>query len=169
MECKVKYFLSYYTQLALKHILIIFITSSRECHANTPCFLYMPTGKSVRAQTKEVVVNVYEYFEELGRRKRTEGSLKGTSDATKLSRTSIKRLRINLIVLMTISCRHSQSSFFVERFFSKPWWLYSCLKSQKTIPGYYFNNCYKIRSVYSTRTGSHNQNLKQPVPVDLGL
>ena len=56
-------------------------------------FVNMPTGKKLRAQTKEVVVNVYEYFEELGRRKRAEGSLKRTSDATKLSRTSIKRLR----------------------------------------------------------------------------
>ena len=52
----------------------------------------MPAGR-LRAQIKEVVVNVYEYFEELGRRKQTEGSLKRTSDATKLSRTSIKRLR----------------------------------------------------------------------------
>ena len=56
-------------------------------------FVNMPTGKRLRAQTKEVVANVYEYFEELGRRKRTEGSLKRTSDAKKLSRTSIKRLR----------------------------------------------------------------------------
>ena len=38
-------------------------------------------------------MNVYEYFEELGRRKQTEGSLKRISDATKLSRTSIKKLR----------------------------------------------------------------------------
>ena len=115
-------------------------------------FVNVPTGKRLRVQTKEVVVNVYEYFEELGRRKRTEGSLKRTSDATKLSLTSIKRLRINLIVLMTISYRHSQSSFFVERFSSKPWWLYSCLKSQKTIPGYYFNNnCYNIPFVHIIR------------------
>ena len=56
-------------------------------------FVKMPTGKRLRAQTKEVVVNVYDYFEELGRRKRTEGSLKRTCDATKISRTSIKRLR----------------------------------------------------------------------------
>ena len=53
----------------------------------------MPTGKRLRAQTKEVVANVYEYFKQLGRRKQTEGSLKRTSDPTKLSRTSIKRLR----------------------------------------------------------------------------
>ena len=42
----------------------------------------MPSGKRWRSQTKEVAVNVYEYFEELGRRKRTEGSLKQTCDAT---------------------------------------------------------------------------------------
>ena len=53
-------------------------------------FVNMSTGKRLRVQTKEVVVNVYEYFEELGRRKRTEGSLKRTSDATKLSHTSMK-------------------------------------------------------------------------------
>ena len=89
MECKVRYFLTYYKQLALKHILIIFIICSRECHENTPRFLScLPTGKRLRAQTKEVVANVYEYFEELGRRKRTEGSLKRTSDATKLSRAT---------------------------------------------------------------------------------
>ena len=59
---------------------------------------------------------------------------------------------ISLIVPMTISCRHSQSSFFAERFFSKPWWLYSCLKSQKMIPGYYFNNnCYNIPFVHTIR------------------
>ena len=56
-------------------------------------FVNMPTGKRLRAQTKEAVVNVYEYFEELSRCKRTEESLKRTSDATKLSRTRIKRLR----------------------------------------------------------------------------
>ena len=56
-------------------------------------FVIMPTKKRLRARTKEVVVNVYEYFEELGRHKQTEGSLKRTSDATKLSRTSIKRIR----------------------------------------------------------------------------
>ena len=28
-------------------------------------FMNMPTGKRLRTQTKEVVVNVYEYFEEV--------------------------------------------------------------------------------------------------------
>ena len=36
----------------------------------------MPRGKRLRSQTKEVVVNIYDYFEELGRCKQTEGSLK---------------------------------------------------------------------------------------------
>ena len=63
-----------------------------------------------------------------------------------------RMIPINLIVLMTISSKHSQSSFFVKRFFSKPWWLYSCLKSQKTIPGYYFNsNFYNIAFVHIIR------------------
>ena len=43
-------------------------------------FVNMPTGKTLRVQTKEVVVNVYEYFEAFGRRKWTEGSLKRTSE-----------------------------------------------------------------------------------------
>ena len=38
-------------------------------------------------------MNVYEYFEELGRRKQTEGSLKQTCDATGLLRSSIKKIR----------------------------------------------------------------------------
>ena len=50
--------------------------------------LMMPAGKRFRSQTKEVVVNVYDYFEELDRCKRTEGSLKQTSDGTILSCTS---------------------------------------------------------------------------------
>ena len=109
-------------------------------------FVNMPTGKRLRAQTKEVVVNVYEYFEELGRRKRTEGSLKRTSDATKLSRTSIKRL------LKEKLSTYLSFPSLSKRFFSKPWWLYSCLKSQKTIPGYYFNNnCYNIPFVHIIR------------------
>ena len=108
-------------------------------------FVNMPTGKRLRAQTKEVVVNVYEYFEELGRRKQTEGSLKQTSDATKLSRTSIKRL-----------WKEKLSTYFsfllCRKVLSKQWWLYSCLKSQKTIPGYYFNNnCYNIPFVHIIR------------------
>ena len=59
-----------------------------------------------------------DYFEELSRHKHTQGSLKQTSDATGLSCTNIKRvmIRINLIVLMTNSSRHSQSFFFDKVF-----------------------------------------------------
>ena len=52
----------------------------------------MPTGKRLKSQTKEVVVHVYDYFEELSRCKHTQGPLKRTADATGLSRASIKRL-----------------------------------------------------------------------------
>ena len=57
-------------------------------YEHTTFSLMMPAGRRLRSQTKEVVVNVYDYFEELDRRKRTEESLKQTSDATKLSRSS---------------------------------------------------------------------------------
>ena len=53
----------------------------------------MQRGKRVRSQTKEVVANVYDYFEEASRRQRTQGPLKRTCDATGVPRTSIKRLR----------------------------------------------------------------------------
>ena len=102
---------------------------------HTTFFLVLVSGKRLRSQAKEVAVNVYEHFEELGRRKRTEGSLKQTCDAPGLSRSSI-----NLTVLMTNDFRHFQFSLFVKRFFSKQCWLYSCPKLQKTIPGYHFNS-----------------------------
>ena len=53
----------------------------------------MQRGKRVRTQTKEVVANVYDYFEEASRCQRTQGPLKRTCDAKGVSRTSIKRLR----------------------------------------------------------------------------
>ena len=56
-------------------------------------FVKMLTGKRLRSQTKEIVANVYNYFEDLNKCKRTEGSLKRTADVTGVSRTSIKRLR----------------------------------------------------------------------------
>ena len=56
-------------------------------------FVKMPTGKRLRSQTNEVVVNVYEYFEELNRCKRAQGPLKRTADATGVPSTSIKRLQ----------------------------------------------------------------------------
>ena len=104
MECKVRYFLTYYMQLAQ------FV------------FVKMPKGMTLRSQTKEVFANVYDCLEELNRYKRTQASLKQTSDATVVSCTSMKSL---LIVLMMNSSSHSQSSFFVKRFFSEPQWLYS--------------------------------------------
>ena len=57
-------------------------------YEHTMFSLMMPAGKRLRSQTKEVVVNLYDYFQEPDKRKRTEGSLKQTSHATKLSRTS---------------------------------------------------------------------------------
>ena len=56
-------------------------------------FVKMQRGKRLRSQTKEVVANVYDYFEEASRRQRTQGPLKRTCDGTGVSRTSIKRLR----------------------------------------------------------------------------
>ena len=43
----------------------------------------------VTDKVKEVVANVYDYFEELHRRQRTQGPLKETADATGVSRASI--------------------------------------------------------------------------------
>ena len=41
----------------------------------SPVLVKMIKGKRLRSQTKEVVANVYDYFEELTRHKRTQGSL----------------------------------------------------------------------------------------------
>ena len=96
----VRYFLNYYILLALKCILIVFIICSCESHASTPRFftfslvlVKMPTGKRLKSQTKEVVLNVNDYFEELNRYKQTQRPLKQTADATGVSCTSIKRLQ----------------------------------------------------------------------------
>ena len=43
----------------------------------------------VTNKAKEVVANVYDYFEELHRCQRTQGPLKETADATGVSRASI--------------------------------------------------------------------------------
>ena len=51
-------------------------------------FMKMPKGTKLRSQTKEVVGNVYNYFEELSRHEHTQESLKQTSDATGLSCTN---------------------------------------------------------------------------------
>ena len=73
----------------------------------------------------------------------------------KVSRTSIKRLLINRIALMTNSSRHSQSSFFIKSSFSEPRWPIAALNHKKTF--YYFNNnncyvCYNRSSVHIIRT-----------------
>ena len=83
-------------QKALKYIKIVFIICSRACHANTQhttFSLVFVKGKRLRSQTKEIVANVCNYFEDLNKCKRTEGSLKRTADVTGVSRGSIKRLR----------------------------------------------------------------------------
>ena len=56
-------------------------------------FIKMQRGKRLRSQTKEVVANVYDYFEELHRNQHTQGPLKRTADAIGVSCASIKRLR----------------------------------------------------------------------------
>ena len=48
----------------------------------------MQRGKKLRSQTKEVVVNVYDYFEELGWHKETQRSLKRTYDDSDQSDSS---------------------------------------------------------------------------------
>ena len=106
IECKVRYYLTYFIHLALKYILILFITLSRECYANRHVFPRVredTKAKRLRLQTKEVVANFYDYFEELHRHQCIQGPLKRTADAT-------------------------VPASFVKRFFIEPWPLYSCLK-----------------------------------------
>ena len=84
-------------QKALKYIKIVFIIilCSRACHANTQhttFSLVFVKGKRLRSQTKDIVANVYNYFEDLNKCRRTEGSFKRTADVTGVPRTSIKRL-----------------------------------------------------------------------------
>ena len=50
----------------------------------------MQWGKRLRSQAKEVVANVYDYFEEVSRRQRTQGPLERTFDAERVSCASIK-------------------------------------------------------------------------------
>ena len=78
MECKVRYFLLY--------------ANSTEVHFNFIHYLFMCMACHIFFQTKEFVVNVYDYFKELSRCKQTQRSLKQTSDATGVSCTRIKRL-----------------------------------------------------------------------------
>ena len=46
-------------------------------------------AKRLMLQTKEIVANVYDYFEELHRYQCTQGPLKRTADATGVSHASI--------------------------------------------------------------------------------
>ena len=57
-------------------------------------------GKILKLQTKDVVANVYDYFEEVSRHQRTQGSLKRTSDATGVSHTSYKERKLTLVELL---------------------------------------------------------------------
>ena len=47
-------------------------------------------GKRLKSQTKEVVANVYDYFEEVSRRQRTQAPFKRTFDMKGVSCASIK-------------------------------------------------------------------------------
>ena len=58
--------------------------------------------------------------------------------------------------------RKRKLRLFVKRFFSEPRWLYSCLKSQKTISDYYFNS-----NNYCNRTSAHI--IKTELPRDIRL
>ena len=61
----------------------------RTDHVFFPRVLEDTKAKRLRSQTKEVVANVYDHFEELHRRQCTQGPLKRTADATGVSRASI--------------------------------------------------------------------------------
>ena len=53
-------------------------------------FVKIQRGKRLRSRTKEVVANVYDYF---NRHQQTQGPLKRTVDATEVSCASIKWLQ----------------------------------------------------------------------------
>ena len=52
----------------------------------------MQREKRLRSQTKEVVVNIYDYFNEVKRHHSTQEPLKQTTDTTGVSCASIKKL-----------------------------------------------------------------------------
>ena len=88
IECKVRYFHTYYMQIALKYILIysFFVYVQVICtHHVFSHVLKMRKGKKLRSLTKEVIKNLKWH-------KRTQDLLKWTSDATGVSCTSIKKL-----------------------------------------------------------------------------
>ena len=96
-ECKGRFFLTYYMHLALKYILcfslLVHVNVMRTDHVfSHACSCSHAKGKRLRSQTKEVVVNVYDYFKEFNRRQWTLGPIKQISDVTGVSCASIKRL-----------------------------------------------------------------------------
>ena len=140
-----------YMDLALKYILVLFITCSCKCHCKQTMFLsqsWRCKAKRDWGHNKWGCCKCLWLFQKLNRHQWTRGPLKQTADATGVWCASIK------IGLMMNSSIHSQSSFFVKRFFSELWRLNSCLKLQKTIPDYYFysNNWYNRASVHIIRT-----------------
>ena len=109
---------------------------------NTHVFVKDAKEKRLRSQTKQVVANVCEYFEEIHRCQRTQGSLKELLMPQEFHLPASRGYRKRKLTL------------FIKRFFSEPRWLYSCLKSQKTKSDYYFNsnNYYNRTSIHIIKT-----------------
>ena len=120
MEYMVRYFRTYYMQLVLKCILIVFII----CLPHKLCFSRVHEDTNWKETKVSWCYRSFKYQHK---------------EATKSDTWHCWSCFFKLIVT-TNSFRHSQSSIFVKRFFSERQWLYSCLKSQKTIPDYYFYN-----------------------------
>ena len=65
----------------------------------------MQRGKRLRSQTKEVIVNVYDYFEDVSRRQRTQGPLKRTLLYTSYTLVLHRRQCHDIIwILITLLC-----------------------------------------------------------------
>ena len=62
----------------------------------------MQRGKRTRSQTKKVVANVYDNFDQLNRHQWTQEPLKRNTDATEVSRDSIKRLQKRKLTLVKL-------------------------------------------------------------------
>ena len=120
MECKVRYFLTYFIHFVLKYILILFITFSRECHVKTP-----------RVRQREVAnkggcCECQWMFREIHKCPRTQGSLKELL------------LPQEFHVPASTGYRKRKLRLFVKRL--------NRHKSQKTISDYYFNSNYYYRT-----------------------
>ena len=120
------------------YIHYLFMWMSCEHTTFSLIFVNMPTGRDWERKQRRLLwmsMNILRNFA-------------GMNKLKDLWNEPLILIRINLIVLMTISSRHSVF-LLCRKVFSKQWWLYSCLKSQKTIPGYIFNNnCYNIPFVH---------------------